>query len=156
MRRAVESFRGLEHALEPVAEIDGVQFVNDSKATNIASARRSIESFDRGVVAIMGGRFKGGRFEDLRDVVAGRVDAVVAIGEAAPLVRAAFADLVPVHDAGSMGDAVRQAARAAARGGVVVLAPGCSSFDMFENYAARGRAFKEEVAKLRSSTFEVR
>jgi UDP-N-acetylmuramoylalanine--D-glutamate ligase len=149
MRRAVENFRGLEHALEDVAEIGGVRFVNDSKATNIASARRSIESFDHGVVAIMGGRFKGGRFEDLRDVVAARVDAVIAIGEAAPLVRAAFADLVPVRDAGSMADAVRQAASAAAPGGVVVLAPGCSSFDMFENYAARGRAFKDEVGKLR-------
>ena len=70
MRRAVEGFRGLEHALERVAEIDGVRFVNDSKATNIVSARRAIESFDGGVVAIMGGRFKGGDFEDLRDDVA--------------------------------------------------------------------------------------
>ena len=65
MRRAVEGFRGLEHALESVAEIDGIRFVNDSKATNIISARRAIESFDDGVVAIMGGRFKGGAFEDL-------------------------------------------------------------------------------------------
>jgi UDP-N-acetylmuramoylalanine--D-glutamate ligase len=151
MQRAVEKFRGLEHALEDVAEIGGVRFVNDSKATNIASARRSIESFDHGVVAIMGGRFKGGRFEDLKDAVASRVDAVIAIGEAAPLVRAALADLVPVHDARSMADAVRQAASAASPGGVVVLAPGCSSFDMFENYAARGRAFKEEVGKLRGA-----
>jgi len=89
MRRAVEGFEGLEHTLEAVAEIGRVRFVNDSKATNIVSARRSIESFndvDRGVVVIMGGRFKGGRFADLRDVVAARVRAIVAIGEAQPLI----------------------------------------------------------------------
>ena len=74
MRRAVEGFNGLEHALERVAEIDGVRFVNDSKATNVVSARRAIESFDRGVVAIMGGRFKGGDFADLREAVAHACD----------------------------------------------------------------------------------
>jgi len=154
MQHAVENFRGLEHALESVATIGGVRFVNDSKATNIASARTSIESFDGGVVPIMGGRFKGGRFEDLRDVVKARVDAVVAIGEAAPLIHAAFSDLVPVTGAASMSEAVRTAAQAAAPGGVVVLAPACSSFDMFENYAARGRAFKQEVEQLRRSNVE--
>ena len=148
MQRAVESFRGLEHALEPVREIDGVRFVNDSKATNIASAIRAVESFDAGVVAILGGRFKGGRFEDLRDLAAGRISAVVAIGEAAPLVHAALEDLVPVHDAGSMDAAVRIAFDAARPGGVVLLAPGCSSFDMFRDYAERGRAFKEAVEEL--------
>jgi UDP-N-acetylmuramoylalanine--D-glutamate ligase len=148
MRRAVEGFGGLEHALERVAEIEGVHFVNDSKATNMASARRAIESFERGVVAIMGGRFKGGRFEDLREVVAARADAVVAIGEARPLIRAALEGVVPVRDAASMADAVGQAFAIASPGGVVLLAPACSSFDMFEDYAARGRAFKDEVATL--------
>jgi UDP-N-acetylmuramoylalanine--D-glutamate ligase len=152
MRRAVEGFRGLEHALESVAEIKGVRFINDSKATNIAAARRSIESFDHGVVAIMGGRFKGGRFEDLRDVVRDRADAIVAIGEAAPLVHAALAGVVPVHDAGSMASAVRTAADLARPGGVVLLAPACSSFDMFRDYAERGRAFKDEVGKLGEGT----
>ena len=79
MRRAVEGFTGLEHALERVAEIDGVQFVNDSKATNIASAQKALESFPAHVVAIMGGRFKGGAFEDLRDVVATHADAIAGI-----------------------------------------------------------------------------
>ncbi len=145
MRGTVEAFRGLEHALERVAEIGGVQFVNDSKATNIAATRRALESFDRGVVAIMGGRFKGGRFEDLRDLVRARATGVVAIGEAAPQIHAALGDLVPVSDAASMADAVRQAARMAAPGGVVLLAPACASFDMFKDYADRGRAFKEAV-----------
>ena len=126
----------------------GIRYVNDSKATNIAAARRSVESFDGGVVAIMGGRFKGGRFEDLRDVVADRVDAIVAIGEARPLIHAALGDVTPVHDAASMSEAVRQAAELAPPGGVVLLAPACASFDMFRDYAARGEAFKQEVAAL--------
>jgi UDP-N-acetylmuramoylalanine--D-glutamate ligase len=148
MRRAVEGFHGLEHALEHVAEVDGVRFVNDSKATNIASARRALESFDRGVVAIMGGRFKGGRFEDVREAVAARVTAIIAIGEARPLIHAALDDLVPVHDATSMDDAVRRARDAAAPGGVVLLAPACSSFDMFRDYADRGQAFRDAVMTL--------
>jgi UDP-N-acetylmuramoylalanine--D-glutamate ligase len=149
MQRAIARFSGLEHALERVAEIDGVRYVNDSKATNIAAARRALESFDRNVVAIMGGRFKGGRFEDLRDVVAARVTGVVAIGEAAPLVHAAFDDLVPVRDAASMDAAVAEASALAASEGVVVLAPACASFDMFRDYAERGRAFKRAVEALR-------
>ncbi len=148
MRGAVEGFSGLEHALERVAEVRGIQFVNDSKATNIASARRAIESFDGGVVAIMGGRFKGGRFEDLRDVLADRATGIVAIGEAAPRIHAALDGLVPVEDAQTMGDAVRQAFALARPGGVVLLAPACSSFDMFTDYADRGRAFKDEVARI--------
>jgi len=148
MQRAVEGFSGLEHALERVGEIRGVRFVNDSKATNIVSAMKSIESFDHGVVAIMGGRFKGGRFEDLRDHVRARVAGIVAIGEAAPRIHEAFDDLVAVHRASSMGEAVRTAFEKAPPGGVVLLAPGCSSFDMFRDYAERGRAFKEAVAQL--------
>jgi len=145
MHRAVSGFRGLAHALERVAVIDGITYVNDSKATNIASARRAIESFDRGVVVILGGRHKGGRFEDLREVVADTCAGVVAIGEAAALVRTALADVVPVHDAVSMADAVRQARALAPAGGTVLLAPACSSFDMFQDYEARGRAFVEAV-----------
>jgi UDP-N-acetylmuramoylalanine--D-glutamate ligase len=148
IRRAVESFTGLEHALEPVAEVGGVQFVNDSKATNIDAARQALDSFEPGVVAVMGGRFKGGRFEDLRDVVGANVDAIVAIGEARPLIRAALGDVVPVHDAESMHDAVRTAAGLARAGGAVLLVPACASFDMFADYAARGRAFKAEVQAL--------
>jgi len=146
--RAVEAFTGLEHALEPVAEIDGVRFVNDSKATNVEAARLAIASFEAGVVPIIGGRFKGGDLRDLRAAAAGRVRAVVAIGEAAPLVREALADLAPVIDAGDMAEAVRLAFERAAPGGTVVLAPACASFDMFRDYAERGRVFKREVARL--------
>ena len=151
MQRAVERFRGLEHALEDVAEIGGVRFVNDSKATNIAAAKRALESFesdDRSLVVIMGGRFKGGRWEDLRDAVASHVRAIVAIGEAQPLIEHALSDLVQVVRAASMEDAVTRANREAAPKGVVLLAPACASFDMFRDYAARGQAFKDAVRRL--------
>jgi UDP-N-acetylmuramoylalanine--D-glutamate ligase len=146
--RAVEGFTGLEHALEPVAEIAGVRFVNDSKATNIEAARRAIESFGEGVVVILGGRFKGGDFADLVEPLLARRGTVIAIGEASDRIRAAFAGRVPVHAAGDMAAAVRQAFAAAAPGSTVVLAPACSSFDMFRDYAERGRVFKQEARKL--------
>jgi UDP-N-acetylmuramoylalanine--D-glutamate ligase len=157
MTRAVEGFTGLEHALEPAGEIGGVRFVNDSKATNVEAAQRAIESFGPGLVAIIGGRFKGGDFGDLRDALRERHASVVAIGEAAPLVRDALTATVPVHTAPDMVSAVRTAFALASPGDTVVLAPACSSFDMFRDYAERGRVFKGEVAKLadewtRSST----
>jgi UDP-N-acetylmuramoylalanine--D-glutamate ligase len=148
MRRAVEGFTGLEHTLERVGELDGVRFINDSKATNVAAARRAIETFDGGVVAIMGGRYKGGEFADLHSAVGARADAIVTIGEASDQIREALGPVVPVHHATSMAAAVRQAFALAKPGGVVLLAPACSSFDMFADYAARGRAFKEEVLRL--------
>jgi UDP-N-acetylmuramoylalanine--D-glutamate ligase len=148
MQRAIEEFHGLEHALEPCGDVGGVRFVNDSKATNIEAARRALESFEKDVVAIIGGRFKGGDLRDLRDAVRGRVTDVIAIGEARGMVRAALGDRVPVHDAESMRDAVRSAFSAAKPGGIVVLAPACASFDMFRDYAERGRAFKDEVRRL--------
>ena len=148
MTRAVESFTGLEHALEPVAEIAGVLFVNDSKATNIEAARRAIESFDTGIVVIMGGRFKGGEFRHLADSLASRRATVVAIGEARPLIRDALANRVEVRDAADMSAAVRTAFASAAPGSTVVLAPACASFDMFRDYAERGRVFKQEARQL--------
>jgi UDP-N-acetylmuramoylalanine--D-glutamate ligase len=148
MTRAVESFTGLEHALEPVAELGGVLFVNDSKATNIEAARRAIESFDHGLVVIMGGRFKGGNFRELAPPLAARNAAVVAIGEARPLIREALGSTCVVHEAADMGAAVRTAFASASPGATVVLAPACASFDMFRDYAERGRVFKQEVRRL--------
>ncbi len=149
MTAAVSAFRGLEHAMELVAEHDGVRFVNDSKATNVEAALRSIESFERGVVPILGGRFKGGDLRLLRDAVGARAVAVVAIGEARPLVKDALGDLVPVHEAASLEEAVDLGFALARPVGVVLLAPACASFDMFRDYAERGRRFKEEVGRLR-------
>jgi UDP-N-acetylmuramoylalanine--D-glutamate ligase len=148
MTAAVDAFGGLEHAMELVAEVGGVRFVNDSKATNVESALRSIESFPSDVVPIIGGRFKGGDLRLLRAPLANRARAVVAIGEARPLIEAAVGDVVKVHQADSLDAAVVQAFELARPAGVVLLAPACSSFDMFRDYAERGRRFKEEVARL--------
>jgi len=144
----LRGFKGLEHVMEPVGDIGGVRFVNDSKATNVEAACRSIESFQSGVVAIVGGRFKGGDLRELRAPLAAHGRAVVAIGEAAPLVRDAVEDVLPVIGAGSMREAVSLARDAAGPEGVVLLAPACASFDWFVDYAERGRAFKAEVARL--------
>jgi UDP-N-acetylmuramoylalanine--D-glutamate ligase len=149
MRTALQGFHGLEHVMEPSGRIGEVRFVNDSKATNIEAARRSIESFTGGVVALVGGHFKGGDFRDLREVLASRGRAVVAMGEAAPLVRQALADALPVVEAASMREAVERGYAAARPDGVVLLAPACASFDWFRDYAERGRVFKEEVERLR-------
>ena len=148
MTAAVDGFRGLEHAMELVGERQGVRFVNDSKATNVESALRSIESFDRDLVAIIGGKFKGGDLRLMREPLRQRARAVVAIGEARPLVAEALADLVPVHEAATLRDAVERAFELAKPSGVVLLAPACASFDMFRDYADRGRQFKEEVGRL--------
>ncbi len=174
MVRAVESFTGLEHALEPVAVVNGVRFVNDSKATNVEAAQRAIESFDGGLVVIMGGRFKSGDFSLLREPLRARHAKVVAIGEAAPLIERALEGAVPVERLASLEAAVRYGydlARAEGReaervGGapqaerqqvgeeaprlekVVLLAPACASFDMFRDYAERGEVFKKEVLSL--------
>jgi UDP-N-acetylmuramoylalanine--D-glutamate ligase len=146
MTRAVESFRGLEHALEPVGEVAGVSFVNDSKATNVAAATHAITSFEGDVVVILGGRYKGGDLRSLRAPLAARARAVVVIGESRTRFRDALQDVVPIHEADSMARAVRTAYGLAPPHGTVLLAPACASFDMFESYADRGRAFKREVA----------
>ncbi|MBI3400510.1 MAG: UDP-N-acetylmuramoyl-L-alanine--D-glutamate ligase [Acidobacteria bacterium] len=148
MTAAVDGFAGLEHAMELVADIGGVRFVNDSKATNVESALRSIESFERNLVPILGGKFKGGDLRLLREPLRARAKAVVAIGEARPLVRDALAGAVEVEEVDGIGAAVARAYAIARPSGVVLLAPACASFDMFRDYAERGRRFKEEVKRL--------
>ena len=149
MTEALRGFHGLEHVMEPAGEIRGVRFVNDSKATNVEAARRSIESFPGGVAAIIGGRFKGGDLRQLRQPLSAGGRGVVAIGEATPLVRDALSGVVPVVEAASMRDAVARGYEAAAPDGVVLLAPACASFDWFRDYVERGDSFKEEVKRLK-------
>jgi UDP-N-acetylmuramoylalanine--D-glutamate ligase len=148
MTEAVDTFHGLEHAMELVADVGGVRFVNDSKATNVESALRSIESFDRDLVPIMGGRYKGGDLRLLREPLKARAKALVAIGEARPLLREALGDVLAVEEADNFGAAIARAHELAKPSGVVLLAPACSSFDMFRDYADRGRRFKDEVKRL--------
>jgi UDP-N-acetylmuramoylalanine--D-glutamate ligase len=146
--RAVRGFRGVEHVLEHVATIDGVAYYNDSKATNVEAARRSLEAFSAPVVVILGGRYKGGDFGELLPSLRAHGRAVVAIGEATERIVGALAGALPLERAVSLRDAVTRARAVAQPGDVVLLAPACSSFDMFRDYAERGRAFKAEVERL--------
>jgi UDP-N-acetylmuramoylalanine--D-glutamate ligase len=146
--RAVRGFRGVEHVLEHVATVAGVAYYDDSKATNVEAARRSLEAFDRPVLVVLGGRYKGGDFGDLAPALRTHGRRVLAIGEARERVQAALEGVVPVDPCASLREAVERAHAAARPGDVVLLAPACSSFDMFPDYAARGRAFKAEVQRL--------
>jgi UDP-N-acetylmuramoylalanine--D-glutamate ligase len=148
IRRAVAAFQGVEHVLERVAVVNGVAFYNDTKATNVDAALKSIESFATPVLPILGGRYKGGDFAVLAPALARHGRAVLAIGEARDRIVSALSATLPVAACGSLKEAVEEAFRRAAPGDTVLLAPGCSSFDMFTDYAARGRAFKEEVRAL--------
>ena len=146
--RAASAFEGLEHAMELAGEVDGVRFVNDSKATTVEAARGAIESVEAPLAVIVGGRQKAGDFGDLRASLRGRARLIVAIGEAAPQVVERLGGAAPVAVARSMREAVRTAFDAIRPGGTVLLAPACASFDMFADFAERGRRFKEEVARL--------
>jgi UDP-N-acetylmuramoylalanine--D-glutamate ligase len=145
----VRGFSGVEHRLEFVAERNGVQYFNDSKATNVDATIKSLEAFPRNILLIAGGRDKGGDFAPLRPLVAGRVKHLIVIGEAAGKIRAALAGVVETEDAAGLAEAVRLACGKAVAGDIVLLAPACASFDQFHNYEHRGRVFKEAVRALR-------
>jgi len=148
VRRGVTSFQGVEHVLEHVATVGGVSFYNDSKATNVAAAVRSLEAFDGRVLAILGGRYKGGDFALLAPRLRARGSRVLAIGEARDRILAELGVEVPVEPCASLREAVERAREQAKEGDTVLLAPACSSFDMFADYAERGRRFKDEVRRL--------
>lgn len=145
----LRSFQGVEHRIEPVRELAGVRWYNDSKSTNVDSLRVALESFDAPIVLIAGGRGKGSDYGVLSDLVRARVKHLVAIGEDAPLLEAAFGDLVQVSRADSMKAAVLAARGAASRGGIALLSPGCASFDWYANFEQRGADFKRVVSALR-------
>jgi UDP-N-acetylmuramoylalanine--D-glutamate ligase len=148
IRRVLATFPGLEHALEIVRERRGVQFVNDSKGTNVDATLKALESIDQPIWLIAGGRDKGGDFSRLAQAVSRRVTRVILIGEAAPLLRRAWEDVARLTEAGNLRDAVDLAAQEASPGDVVLLSPACASFDMFSDYQDRGRQFKAMVHAL--------
>ena len=147
VHEGLTTFAGVAHRLEEVATHDGVLYVNDSKATNVASAIAGIESFDGGLHLILGGSRKAGGYTELAGPVAARARAVYLIGETGPEIGAALAGAgVPLHDSGDLETAVA-AARATARPGeVVLLSPACASFDQYPDYEARGEHFRALVA----------
>ncbi len=149
VREGLRSFAGLPHRLELVAEIDGISFYNDSKATNVSAASAALRSFDGGVHAILGGRAKGEPFEPLVEPVRERCAACYLIGEAAEAIASALEPSgVPLHRCADLEAAVRAAAAAAATGEVVLLSPACASFDAFRDFEQRGEAFRVAVAGL--------
>jgi UDP-N-acetylmuramoylalanine--D-glutamate ligase len=151
----VKSFRGVEHRLEFVAEIGGVEYYNDSKATNVDAARKAIEAFPNPLVVILGGKDKGSPYIPLRDALDRRARLVILIGAASEKIAADLGDGVPIERAGSLDRATELAREHARPGDVVLLAPACASFDQFENFEHRGRTFKELVAKLEAASTPV-
>ena len=148
IRASVRGFRGLEHRLEPVATVRGVSFINDSKATTVDATLKALAGFTRPVVLILGGKDKGSDFRPLRKAVRRGVKAVVLVGSAREKIREALAGAVPLIEADTYPEVVRAARAAAAPGDIVLLAPACTSWDMFRNFEERGRVFKREVRRL--------
>ncbi len=148
IRRTLATFRGVEHRLEAVRTLDGVDWINDSKATNVDSVVTALESIERPIILIAGGRDKEAPYNPLLVLVRERVRAAVLIGEAAPIIEAALGGVTRTVRAADMADAVIIARSLAQCGDVVLLSPACSSFDMFADFEERGRVFKSLVAAL--------
>jgi UDP-N-acetylmuramoylalanine--D-glutamate ligase len=151
----IESFPGVEHRIEFVRTLDGVDYFNDSKATNVDAALKAVDAFPGGLWIILGGKDKGSDYGPLRQPLQERAKAALLIGAgppydyaAAPLIRKALEGVVPLVDCGTLARAVEYARQHAKQGDVVLLAPACASFDQFENYEQRGERFKHLVAEL--------
>ena len=147
--QTLRDFTGVEHRLENAGEVNGVRFVNDSKGTNVDSVLKALESFERPIVLMLGGRDKAGDFTRLAPLVKEKVTRIVAFGECKAKVVQQLSGSATVVEAGSLEEAVNGAFVASEKGGVVLFSPGCASFDMFQNYEDRGRQFKGVVEKLR-------
>ena len=143
------TFRAIPHRVEPVREVDGVLWINDSKSTNITSTEVAVASLDRPFVLLLGGRHKGESYARLADPLKGRCRSVVAYGEAGPLVMHDLQPAVPVVSAGDFDEVIATARRLAKPGDAVLLSPACSSYDMFRNYEERGDRFKAAVEAMR-------
>lgn len=149
LKESFSSFEGLEHRLEYVATIRGVEFINDSKGTNLNSVWFALESMEKPTILILGGKDKGNDYNEIMDQVREKVKAVVCMGaDNAPIVKAFEGVIDIIADTSSAKEAVAAAYALAEPGDVVLLSPGCASFDLFENYEDRGRQFKQAVKEL--------
>jgi UDP-N-acetylmuramoylalanine--D-glutamate ligase len=144
----LRSFRALPHRLEPVREVGGVRWINDSKATNIASTVVAVEAMDRPFVLLLGGRHKGEPYTRLAALLKDRCRLVIAYGEAGPLVEKDLVGQVPLERGTTFADVMERARRAARPGDAVLLSPACSSYDMFKNYEERGATFRRLVEAM--------
>ena len=152
VRKAVVDFGGVEHRLEPVANINGVAYYNDSKATNVDATIKALESFPGSIHIILGGKDKGSDYTVLVPLLRERAKGVYLIGAAAEKIASQIQGATRIVHSGTLDRAVRQASEFAASGDIVLLAPACASFDQFENYEQRGRIFKELVQALAAKT----
>jgi UDP-N-acetylmuramoylalanine--D-glutamate ligase len=152
IRRAVAGFKAVEHRLEYVATINGVEYYNDSKATNVDATIKALESFPANIHLILGGKDKGSDYTVLTRLLRERVKRVYTVGAAAEKIESQIGNSSLVTRSGTIESAIRQASSAAVPGDVVLLAPACASFDQFHNYEHRGRAFKELVGKLAATS----
>jgi UDP-N-acetylmuramoylalanine--D-glutamate ligase len=148
IRRAVREFRAVEHRLEYVATLRGVQYYNDSKATNVDATIKALQSFPANIHLILGGKDKGSDYSVLNELIAERVKRVYTIGAAAAKIESQIGNAAPVISAKTIESAVRSAADSAAEGDIVLLAPACASFDQFSSFEHRGQVFKELVRSL--------
>ncbi|CUS91358.1 UDP-N-acetylmuramoylalanine--D-glutamate ligase [Candidatus Kryptonium thompsonii] len=148
IRESLQSFEGVEHRLEFVREINGVKFINDSKATNVNSLWYALESFDEPIILIAGGRDKGNDYSKVYDLVKRKVKLIIAIGESKNKIYNEFKNLTNVIEVDSMEEAVKKAYENSVPGDVVLLSPACASFDMFRDYEHRGEVFKKLVNEL--------
>ena len=144
----LRSFRAIPHRVEPVREVDGVLWINDSKSTNVTSTEVAVAAVDRPFVLLLGGRHKGEPYTRLAEPLRGRCRAVVAYGEAGPLVVRDLGNALPVVPAGDFAEVLATARRLARRGDAVLLSPACSSYDMFTNYEERGAVFRAAVEAM--------
>ena len=149
---AIRNFKAVEHRLEYVATVRGVEYYNDSKATNVDATIKALESFPANVHLILGGKDKGSDYTVLNDLLRERVKCVYTIGAAAEKIQSQIKGATAIVRAGTVESAVKQAAASARPGDVVLLAPACASFDQFQNYEHRGRVFKELVLALQAET----
>ena len=148
IKEVMKTFAGVPHRLEKVRTEGEVTFYNDSKATNLESVKVAIESFESPIILIIGGRNKGGSFKELKPLFLNRVKLVIAIGEASDEIEKDFYKSPPVKKVVSMASAVLLAYKNSIKGDIVLLSPGCTSFDMFDNFEDRGNIFKKEVMRL--------
>jgi UDP-N-acetylmuramoylalanine--D-glutamate ligase len=151
IRAAVKNFHAVEHRLEFVAQVCGVDYYNDSKATNVDATAKAISAFPRGIHLILGGKDKNSDYSELNQLLKERVRAVYTIGAAAEKIESQIRGVVSIHSAVTLEKAIHAAANAARPGEVVLLAPACSSFDQFENYEQRGHIFKQLVNDLKEN-----
>lgn len=148
IKEALKEFKPLAHRMESVREIEGIEFLDDSKATNIDATKRALESISKPIVLIAGGRLKSTDFTTIREQIRSKVKKMILIGEAAPLIEKAFRDIVETERAATLEDATSLAYKIAKKNEAVLLSPMCSSFDMFRNYEHRGEVFRQTVRKI--------